>query len=82
MKLTKKQAQEKINDFFEDIDNKTSEQVKKIKRLAMHYKIKLQDKRKKFCKFCYSTRLKVRKITKNKKTVECEECKRLMRWKI
>jgi len=100
-KLTKKQVEDRINEFFSDIKNKNNfqadffnkkrklvkstcspEEIRKIKRLAMHYKIKLGKKRKLFCRFCYSTKLKVKKIRKNKKTVECENCGRLMRWRV
>ena len=80
--MNKTQAQEQIDDFFKKINNKTREQVRKIKKLAMHYKIRLGEKRKLFCKKCFSAKLKVRKITKNRKTVECLDCKTLMSWKI
>lgn len=80
--LGRTQAKEKIEEFFRNIDNKNKEEIKKIKKLAMHYHIRLGDSRKKFCKYCYSTELKTRKITKDKKTFECKNCKRLMRWKI
>ena len=43
-KLTKEQANKKINYFFKILKNKKPEQIKKIKRLAMHYNIKLCDK--------------------------------------
>lgn len=81
-KLTKKQAEEKIKDFFKNIKRKKPEEIKKIKRLAMHYNIKLGEKRKKFCKFCFSPKLKVKKIKKGIKIVECENCGKISRWKI
>ncbi len=81
-KLNKKQAEKKTDEFFREIKNKTPEEIGKIKKLAMHYNIKLKDKRKKFCKYCYSPKLKVRGIKKRVKTLECENCRRLMRWKI
>lgn len=80
--MNKKQAEEKINDFFENIKTKKQEEVRKIKKLAMHYKIRLGEKRKSFCKYCFSPKLKMRKIRKNQKTLECENCKKLMRFKI
>ena len=80
--LTKKKAEEKIKKFFRKIDNKKPEEIKKIKRLAMHYNIKLKEKRKKFCKKCFSTRLRVKSIRKGIKTVECEKCSSKFRWKI
>jgi len=81
-KLGKKEAEEKIKAFFQNIRDKTPEQIKKIKRLAMHYNIKLKEKKKKFCKFCYSPKLKVKKIKKGMKIVKCENCGKISRWKI
>jgi RNase P subunit RPR2 len=80
--LSRKQAEEKIENFFKEIDKKTPEQVRKMKRLAMHYKIKLKDKRKLFCKYCYSSKLRVKSIKKGMKSVECQNCRKIMRWKI
>lgn len=82
IKLNKTQAREKINKFFESIENKNKEDIRKIKRLAMHYKIKLKNKKQLFCKYCFSTKLKTKKIRKDMITKECEDCKKLMRWKI
>jgi len=80
--LTKEKAEEEIKDFFRNIENKTPEQIKKIKKLAMHYNIKLGEKRKKFCKKCFSARLKVKSIKRGVKTTECENCGKVSRWKI
>ncbi len=80
--LNKKEAEKKINSFFSDIKDKNKEEMRKIKRLAMHYKIKLKDKRKLFCKYCFSSKLKTRRIKNKIKSVECEDCGKLMRWKI
>ena len=81
-KLSKKEAEEKIKEFFKELKNKTPQEIKKIKKTAMKHNIKLKEKRKGFCKKCYSFDLKT-KSTKNKiKTVECKNCKSIMRWKI
>ena len=77
---SKTEAIEKINDFFKEKHDK--EQVRKIKKLAMSHQIKLREKRKLFCKKCYSMNLKVLRIKNNMKTVKCEDCGSLMRWKI
>ncbi len=45
-KLSKKETEEKIKNFFSHIRNKIPEEVKKIKKLAMSHNIKLGDKRK------------------------------------
>ena len=80
--LTRKEAQEKINDFFKNLDGKSGDEIKKIKKLAMKFNIRLGNLRKKFCKKCLSPNLKVRGIKKGTKHVECQECGNLMRWKV
>jgi RNase P subunit RPR2 len=81
-RISKTEAKEKIEEFFKNIKDKNPKEVKKIKRLAMSHNIKLGEKRKKFCKKCYSADLKT-KSTKNKnKTVECQNCGNRMRWKL
>jgi len=82
--ISKKQAEQNIKDFFLDIKSKTSNQLKKIKSLAMNKKISLKNKRKLFCKFCltpYFGNEKVR-IKKGIKSVECKNCGKVNRWKI
>jgi len=79
-KMNKTQAEEKITDFFKEKQDK--EDVKKIKKISMRYRIKLKDLRKKFCSKCFSMNLKFRKVGKMRKTVECSECGNLMRWNI
>jgi RNase P subunit RPR2 len=80
--LNKKQVEEKILEFFSDVDKKTPEEIRKMKRLAMHYSIKLGGRRKLFCKYCYSNKLKVKSIKRGMKSVICENCGKIMRWKI
>lgn len=81
-KLTKTEAIKEINKFFEDIASKKPNEIEKIKRLGMHYNIQLKDKRKKFCKKCFSQKLKVIGIKKGIKTVKCENCGIISRWKM
>lgn len=81
-KSSKKDVEKKIEDFFKNIKNKDSESIRKIKRLAMHYHIRLKDKRKKFCQKCFSTSLRTKKIKNRMKLVECENCKKIYRWKV
>ncbi|OGJ20947.1 hypothetical protein A3K73_07340 [Candidatus Pacearchaeota archaeon RBG_13_36_9] len=82
IKLNKNEAKERIEDFFKDIKDKSPEAVRKMKKIAMHYNIKLGEKRKKFCKKCYSVNLKVKSVKNKVKTVKCSNCGSLMRWKI
>ena len=80
-RLSKTEAKEKIDSFFKKSDF-TTEEVKKIKRLAMKFNIKLKDYRKKFCKKCLSKLKGKTRIFKNYKTVECSMCSYKNRWRI
>jgi RNase P subunit RPR2 len=71
--INKMEAKEKIEQFFSKSDF-TPEQLKKIKRLAMKFNIKLGDKRKLFCKKCLNPLAGKLSITKSHKTVECKSC--------
>jgi len=68
--LSKGEAKKKIDDYFKG--KLDPEKTKKIKRLAMKYKIRLGDYRKRFCKKCFADLMggKIR-ITKNYKNVGC-----------
>ena len=78
--MNKNEAESKIEEFFKKKHNKN--EVRKIKKIAMSFNIKLGKKRKLFCKKCNSMHLSVKRITKGMKVVECNDCKNLMRWKI
>jgi RNase P subunit RPR2 len=82
-KISKIEAIKEIEEFFSEIKDKTPKEIKKIKRLAMRYKIPLKEKRKQFCKKCLSPYInpKVR-IKKGIKTVECKNCSYISRYKI
>jgi len=71
--LNKKQAIEKIDSFFKN-SNFSPEELKKIKRLAMKYKIKLKEKRKLFCKKCLNALKGKTRINKKFKSVICKFC--------
>ncbi len=81
-KISKTEAKEQIEDFFKNLKDKSPKKIKKIKRLAMSHNIKLGEKRKKFCKKCYSTELKTKKIKNKVNTIECQSCGNISRWKI
>lgn len=82
-KLSKTEAEKKIKEFFENIENKSSKDVKKIRRLAMNKSIPLKELRKKFCKKCLTPfkNSKIR-IKKCMKIVTCKKCDYISRWKI
>jgi RNase P subunit RPR2 len=72
-KLSKTEAQQKIFQFFQR-ENFSPEEVRKIKKLAMGFNIKLGNYRKKFCKKCCSKLKGKIRIMKTHKIVECENC--------
>ncbi len=82
-KISKTEAEKEINNFLEKIKSKSPKEVKKIKKLAMSQNIPLKEKRKLFCKECftpYSGKEKTR--IKNKiKSIECLNCEKISRWK-
>ena len=73
-KLSKTDAKEKISKFFQK-KNFSPDELKKIKRLAMKFNIKLTHYRKLFCKSCLNPLAGKIKVTKTHKTVECKYCK-------
>lgn len=82
--ISKTGAKEKIENFFEDIKNKSPKEIKKIKRVAMKFKIPLKEKKKLFCGNClnpYSGNEKVR-LRNETKSVTCKNCGKISRWKI
>ncbi len=72
-KLTRKEAQQSIDEFFRRKDF-TAEECRKIKRLAMKFNIKLGSYRKFFCKECLSKLEGKIRINKIYKAVECKNC--------
>lgn len=78
--VSRTEATEKIKEFFKGKHDK--EEVRKMKRLAMSYRIRLKDERKKFCQKCFSMNLKVLGMKSRIKRVKCEDCGNVMRWKI
>jgi RNase P subunit RPR2 len=82
-KISKKDSKTVIEDFFFDLSNKSPSEIKKIIQLAGKERIKLGEKRKLFCKKCFSPH-KTSKIRINQgiKSIECENCGYKNRWKI
>jgi len=82
-KLSKSEAKQQIEEFFKNIEDKTSKDVKKIKRLAMKYNIPLKKRRKMFCKKCLLPYQNPNiKIKKGLKSVICKNCSYVSRWKL
>lgn len=81
--LSKKETKEKIDSFFENLEDKSAKEVKKIKRLAMNKNISLKEKRKLFCRKCFNIYKNPKIRIKNKiKSIECENCGAISRWKL
>lgn len=81
--LSRLEVAEKIKEIFES--KPTSEQIKKVKKLAMSKNIKLKDSRKKFCKKCNSffnpNNSEIR-IKKGFKIIRCKNCGFIDRYKL
>tara|TARA_Y100000310_G_scaffold167546_2_gene167436 strand:- start:72104 stop:72364 length:261 start_codon:yes stop_codon:yes gene_type:complete len=82
-KLSKTEVKKQIEEFFLNIKNKNSKDIKKIKKLAMSQNIKLEYKRKLFCKKCLNPYKNSKIRIKNKtKIINCENCGYVSRWEI
>ncbi len=73
VEMSKEEAKTKIEEFFLQIDF-TPEDVRKIKKLAMKFNIKLGNKRKLFCKNCFSKLAGKTRVNRKSKNVVCEKC--------
>ena len=79
--LSKSQALEKISSFFQKKEF-TQEEMKKIKRLAMKFNIKLRPYKSKICKKCLSMLKGKIRISRTDKTIICEKCNYRNRFKL
>ena len=73
IKINKTEVKKKIEEFFKRKDF-APEQLKKVKRIAMKFNIKLGDYRKSFCKKCLNPLSGKISITKTHKTIVCNHC--------
>ena len=82
-KSSKTKAEKQIKEFFQDIKNKSPKEIKKTKKLAMRYNIKLGKLKKSFCKKCLNLYKNPKtRIKKEIKTIKCDNCRYISRWKI
>jgi len=81
-KFSKSDVEKQIKEFFEDIENKSPKEIEKIKKIAMNHNILLGKLRKKFCKRCYSPLKGKIRINNEIKSITCENCGYVSRWKI
>ena len=83
-KITKQEIEDKIKSVFEKT-NPSSQEIKKIKKLAASKNIKLKGLRKRFCKKCYSlfnSKNSEIRIKNGFKIIKCKTCGYINRWKI
>jgi len=81
--ISKTRTKETIEKFFFDIENKTPEQVKKIKKLAMTHNLKLKEFKNSFCKKCFFPYKNPKIRIKNKiKSITCGNCGYVFRKKL
>lgn len=83
-RISKKEIEERVKKFFSNDGEIDSEDVRKIRRLAMSRKIRLGEYRKRFCSKCYSDLDKNGKvrISRGYKVVECLKCGNVRKWKL
>ncbi len=82
-KLSKAKTEKLIGTFFENIKKKSSKEIRKIQKIAMHKNISLKNNKKLFCKKCLTPykNPKIR-IKKARKIIQCENCNYIARWKL
>jgi RNase P subunit RPR2 len=71
--ISKQEAKKEIDKFFQG-ENFSTEEVRKIKRLAMKSGIKLGEHRKKFCKKCLSKLKGKTRVNATDKRIVCGNC--------
>lgn len=82
-KISKTEAKQQIEEFFENIKGKSPEDIKKIKKLAMKYKIPLKEKRKLFCSNCLSPHKNPSiRVKDGLIRINCGKCGHTSRWRI
>ncbi len=80
---SKKQITTQIQEFFQNITQKTPKQIKKIKKLASTKNIPLKQNRQLFCKKCLTPYNNPKtRIKNNHKVVWCQKCQAIQRWKL
>ena len=73
IKINKTEVKKRIDEFFQQKDF-TPEQLKKVKRIAMKFNIKLGEYRKMFCKKCLHPLTGKISLSKTHKTTTCRHC--------
>ena len=71
--ISKAEAKDKIDKFFQR-GKFDKEEMRKIKRMAMKYRIPLKEHKNQFCKKCLNELKGKTRIKKEYKIVECWNC--------
>ena len=79
--MSRTEAKNKIDGFFQR-GKFDREEMRKIKRLAMKYRIPLKEHKKQFCKKCLSELKGKTRIKKEFKIVECGNCSHRNKFKM
>ncbi len=80
-KIGRKEAQEIVEEFFDNSQRMEPSKVKKMKSFAMTHRIRLGEYRKRFCKKCYvDLNLGTVRVGKKSKQVICGVCKTVNKW--
>lgn len=79
--ISKTEAKQNIDIFFLK-KSFTSKEMRKIRKLAMKYRIPLKDYKKQFCKSCLSKLEGKTRVSKTHKTRECKFCSYKNKFKI
>jgi RNase P subunit RPR2 len=81
--VSKKEVEKQIEEFFHHITEKKSIEIRKIKKLAMSYNIKLGNKKKTFCKKCFHPYVEPSvRINNDMVNITCEKCEHISKWKL
>jgi len=79
--MNKTEAQKSISEFFSRT-NFSGDEVRKIRNIAMKYRIRFGEYRKLYCKKCLSKLSGKTRITKTHKTIVCDKCGTVNRFKL
>ncbi|MBS3074602.1 hypothetical protein J4447_04075 [Candidatus Pacearchaeota archaeon] len=84
MPKNREEIKNEVDKFFENLKDKTPEQIRKIKKKAMSINFKLGKLKRRFCQKCYriyNFNDKIR-IKNNLKVIVCSNCGTKRRWAI
>ena len=83
-KLTKKEVEKIRDEFFSNIEEKSSKEIIKIKKLANSKRVCLKDQKRLFCAGCFEPFIGSEKIriSNGFKSITCGKCGKIKRIKL